>query len=161
MKLKDPVDLKTTLTVETTPNSLQSPDIYWDGEVNFHDATLTTGVVLEHVTGTAACQGRYKGQQLEGLVGHLVLDQTTLFNQPFSDIHAELEIAKEFPKIRYLSDSEYAGATSDTAQQKAQSLATRFRGQVDGIFCVNESSAYGTLRALEGAGMLSGRPFFW
>jgi ribose transport system substrate-binding protein len=67
-------------------------------------------------------------------------------------------IAKEFPKIRYLSDSEYAGATSDTAQQKAQNLATRFRGQVDGIFCVNESSAYGTLRALEGAGMLSGGP---
>ena len=35
-------------------------------------------------------------------------------------------IAKEFPKITYLSDTEYAGATSDTAQQKAQNLVTRY-----------------------------------
>ena len=67
-------------------------------------------------------------------------------------------IAKEFPKLTYLSESEYAGATSDTAQQKAQNLATRFRGQVDGIFCPNESSCFGMLRALEGAGMLASRP---
>jgi ribose transport system substrate-binding protein len=63
-------------------------------------------------------------------------------------------IAKEFPKISYLSQTEYAGATSDTAQKVAQSLVTRFRGQVDGVFCPNESSTAGMLRALEGAGML-------
>jgi len=67
-------------------------------------------------------------------------------------------LAKEFPKITYLSDSEYAGATSDSAQQKAQSLVTRFRGQVDGVFCPNESSTLGMLRALEGAGMLASKP---
>ena len=67
-------------------------------------------------------------------------------------------IAEEFPKITYLSNTEYAGATSESAQQKAQSLATRFRGQVDGVFCPNESSATGMLRALEGAGMLATRP---
>ena len=66
-------------------------------------------------------------------------------------------IAKEFPKITFLSDSEYAGPTSDSAQQKSQSLVTRYRGQVDGIFCPNESSTFGMLRALEGAGMLAGR----
>jgi ribose transport system substrate-binding protein len=64
-------------------------------------------------------------------------------------------IEKDFPKITYASKSEYAGATSDTAQQKAQSLVTRYRGQVDGIFCPNESSCMGMLRALEGAGMVS------
>ena len=67
-------------------------------------------------------------------------------------------IAKEFPKITYLSDTEYAGATSDTAQQKAQNLVTRYRGQIDGVFCPNESSTVGMLRALEGAGMLAARP---
>src|SRR6185312_11723271 len=67
-------------------------------------------------------------------------------------------IAADFPKITYLSKEEFAGATSDTAQQKAQSLVTRFRGQVDGIFCPNESSTVGMLRALEGAGMLAARP---
>ena len=63
-------------------------------------------------------------------------------------------LAKEFPKITLISDTEYAGPTSDSAQQKAQSLVTRYRGQVDGIFCPNESSTFGMLRALEGAGML-------
>ena len=67
-------------------------------------------------------------------------------------------LAREFPKITYLSDSEYAGSTSGSAQEKAQSLVTKYRGQVDGIFCPNESSAYGMLRALQGAGMVSETP---
>ncbi len=67
-------------------------------------------------------------------------------------------LAKEFPRIKLISDSEYAGPTSDSAQQKAQSLVTRYRGQVDGIFCPNESSTFGMLRALDGAGMLSAGP---
>jgi ribose transport system substrate-binding protein len=65
---------------------------------------------------------------------------------------------KEFPKVAFLSDDQYAGATSDLAQQKSQNLLTRFRGQFDGVFCPNESSAVGMLRALEGAGMLAKKP---
>lgn len=67
-------------------------------------------------------------------------------------------LGKDFPGISLLSDSEYAGPTSDSAQQKAQSLVTRYRGEVDGIFCPNESSTFGMLRALDGAGMLVERP---
>jgi ribose transport system substrate-binding protein len=63
-------------------------------------------------------------------------------------------LAKEFPGLKLISDSEYAGPTFDSAQQKSESLLTRYRGQVDGIFCPNESSTFGMLRALEGAGML-------
>ena len=66
-------------------------------------------------------------------------------------------MAKEFPEITYLSNDQYAGATADTAQQKSQDLAARYRGQVDGIFCPNESSAFGMLRALEAAGMVKAR----
>jgi ribose transport system substrate-binding protein len=62
---------------------------------------------------------------------------------------------KEFPKITFLSSDQYAGATSDSAQQISQSLITRYRGQVDGIFCCNESSTAGMLRALRDAGMLA------
>ena len=64
-------------------------------------------------------------------------------------------IAKEFPKITYLSNDQYGGATSDLAQQKSQSLVTRYRDQIDGVFCVNESNTLGMLRALEGAGLVS------
>ncbi len=64
---------------------------------------------------------------------------------------------KEYPKISYLSNDQYAGATADTAQEKSQNLVARYRGQVDGIFCPNESSAFGMLRALEAAGMVKAR----
>ncbi len=67
-------------------------------------------------------------------------------------------LAQRFPAITLLSDSEYAGPTADSAQQKAQSIVTRYRGQFDGIFCPNESSTFGMLRALDGAGMLPERP---
>jgi ribose transport system substrate-binding protein len=67
-------------------------------------------------------------------------------------------LSKSFPKIKLISDSEYAGPTADSAYQKAQSLVTRFRGEVEGIFCPNESSTTGMLRALDGAGMLSAGP---
>jgi len=62
-------------------------------------------------------------------------------------------LTNEFPGLKLISDTEYAGPTFDSAQQKAESLLTRYRGQVDGIFCPNESSTFGMLRALEGAGM--------
>lgn len=62
-------------------------------------------------------------------------------------------IAK-YPGITYLSDDQYAGGTSDSAQKVAQSLVTRFRGRVDGVFTPNESSTSGMLRALRDAGML-------
>lgn len=65
-------------------------------------------------------------------------------------------IAKH-PGITYVSDDQYAGATSDTAQKTAQSLVTRFRGRFDGVFCPNESSTSGMLRALREAGLLAPR----
>lgn len=64
-------------------------------------------------------------------------------------------IATEFPRITYLSNDQYGGATSDLAQEKSQNLVTRFRDQIDGVFCVNESNTLGMLRALEGAGLVS------
>jgi ribose transport system substrate-binding protein len=67
-------------------------------------------------------------------------------------------LAREFPRLTLLSANEYAGPTADSAQQKSQSLVTRYRGQVDGVFCPNESSTAGMLRALEGAGLISVGP---
>jgi ribose transport system substrate-binding protein len=65
-------------------------------------------------------------------------------------------IAK-YPEITYVSDDQYAGATTDTAQKTAQSLVARFRGRFDGVFCPNESSTSGMLRALREAGLLAPR----
>ena len=60
-------------------------------------------------------------------------------------------IADNAPGIEVLSSSQYAGATMEKAFQAAQNLLNRFP-DVDGIFCPNESSTQGMLRALQTAG---------
>lgn len=67
-------------------------------------------------------------------------------------------LAKDFPRISLLSESEYAGPTADQAQQQSQSLVARYRGQFEGVFCPNETSTLGMMRALEAAGLLAGQP---
>jgi ribose transport system substrate-binding protein len=62
------------------------------------------------------------------------------------------EIEKH-PGIQVISSDQYAGATVESAMTASQTLLTKFgEGQVDGIFCPNESSAYGMLRALVTSG---------
>lgn len=52
------------------------------------------------------------------------------------------------PGAVMLSDDKYAGATRDSAKREAGPLIQRFKGEVDGIFAPNESSASGTLDVL-------------
>jgi ribose transport system substrate-binding protein len=58
---------------------------------------------------------------------------------------------QEFPEVHFLVKDQYAGSTTETAYQMAENLLNRFP-DVDGIFCPNESSTFGTLRALQEAG---------
>jgi len=67
-----------------------------------------------------------------------------------------LETIARYPEIKVLSQNQYAGATAETAQQAAQTLIKNYRDQLDGIFCTNEQSTTGMLKALEEAGMLKG-----
>ncbi len=63
-----------------------------------------------------------------------------------------LEGIKEFgPNIEIISDNQYSGATLEKAFQVSQNLLNRF-AQLDGIFCPNESSTQGMLRALQTSG---------
>lgn len=61
-------------------------------------------------------------------------------------------ITSEFPDISLLVQDQHAGATTETAYQLAENLLGRFP-EVDGIFCPNESSTFGTLRALQESGL--------
>src|SRR5207237_8034289 len=54
------------------------------------------------------------------------------------------------------SSNQHAGATTDTAQKASENLIASLRTaegglKVDGLFCPNESSAFGMLRALQSA----------
>jgi ribose transport system substrate-binding protein len=63
-----------------------------------------------------------------------------------------LEGIKEYgPGIELISTNQYAGATMERAFQASQNLLNRF-AQVDGIYCANESSTQGMLRALQTSG---------
>lgn len=63
-----------------------------------------------------------------------------------------LEGINEFgPNIELISTNQYAGATMERAFQVSQNLLNRF-GEVEGIFCANETSTQGMLRALQTSG---------
>jgi len=57
-------------------------------------------------------------------------------------------MTKEFPGVAFLVKDQYAGATTETAYQLAENLISRFP-DVQGVFAPNESSTFGTLRALQ------------
>jgi ribose transport system substrate-binding protein len=72
---------------------------------------------------------------------------TTQREQGFLDT-----LKTEAPDIRLLVQDQYAGTTTESAYQLAENLLSRFP-DVDGIFCPNESSTFGTLRALQETGL--------
>lgn len=58
--------------------------------------------------------------------------------------------------IEVVSSNQWSGATADTAQKASENLLASLRTaegglKVDGLFCPNESSAFGMLRALQSA----------
>jgi ribose transport system substrate-binding protein len=67
-------------------------------------------------------------------------------------------VTAEFPGIELLVQDQYAGATTETAYQLAENLISRFP-DVEGVFTPNESSTFGTLRALQET-RLAGRVVF-
>lgn len=67
-------------------------------------------------------------------------------------------VTKDFPGLMLLVQDQYAGATTETAYQLAENLLGRFP-DVEGIFTPNESSTFGTLRALQES-RLAGRVRF-
>ncbi len=66
-----------------------------------------------------------------------------------------MEAIARFKDIEVVSSNQYAGATTDTAQRASENLLEPLRTadglKIDGIFCPNESSTAGMLRALQDA----------
>jgi len=57
-------------------------------------------------------------------------------------------IAAGFPDMRVVSSNQYGGATTETAYATAENLLSKFK-KVQAVFCPNESTTFGMLRALE------------
>jgi hypothetical protein len=84
------------------PGPAEPPVVYWDGRVRFADASLKTGVAWTGVTGVVASQGRYRGQVLDGVTGHIALDNATIFNQPLAGLHADARVLTDHPHVLQL-----------------------------------------------------------
>ncbi len=61
-------------------------------------------------------------------------------------------IQSEAPAITLLVQDQYAGTTTESSYQLAENLISRFP-DIDGVFCPNESSTFGMLRALQESGL--------
>jgi ribose transport system substrate-binding protein len=64
-----------------------------------------------------------------------------------------LDVVKKAAGITIVSDNQYGGATTESAQKTAENLLASFSGKFDAIYCPNESTTFGTLRAFEDAGV--------
>ena len=70
-----------------------------------------------------------------------------------------LDAVAQHPGITVISSNQYAGPTSESAYRASENLLAAFRagtGGIAGIFCPNESTTFGMLRALQSAN-LAGR----
>ncbi|MEO5367079.1 MAG: substrate-binding domain-containing protein [Magnetococcus sp. WYHC-3] len=74
-----------------------------------------------------------------------------------------LDAIAKAPGIQVVSANQYGGATKDSAYKVSENLLNPLKDKgrltVDGIFCPNESTTFGMLRALQNAG-LAGKVFF-
>lgn len=73
-----------------------------------------------------------------------------------------LEAIAAHPEVKVVSDSQYGGATTETAEKASENLLASLgaaTGGVQGVFAPNESTTFGMLRALRQAG-LAGKVHF-
>lgn len=124
------------------PVVVADSDLDWDGRVSF--------VATDNYAG-----GRMAGERLAELLGgsgkvvlmrYLEGSASTMKRE-----QGFLDAIAEHAGIEVISENQRAGATVDGAQKTAENLLNKFPA-IDGIFCPNESSAYGMMKALVDAG---------
>lgn len=104
--------------------------------------------------------GRLAGEKLGALLngkGNVVLLR---YQEGSASTHNReegfLEAIRKFPDIKLVSDNQYGGATTETAFAASENLLlaqNAGKGQLQGVFCPNESTTFGMLLALEKAGL--------
>jgi len=62
------------------------------------------------------------------------------------------EMKAKYPNIELVSTNQYGGVTGETAFQASQNLLNKYGDTIQGIFCPNQSTTYGMLRALQTSG---------
>jgi hypothetical protein len=98
LQLRDPLALRTSMTLDLPTGSEHAPYIYWDGGLRLHDATVQAGVRLDHVTGLIFCRGMHQNQ-FGDVVGNFQLAEASIFGVPFRELHSQIVVKKEEPDV--------------------------------------------------------------
>lgn len=130
-------------------------------DVDIFDSDLadvtTTSFVATDNKAAGAMDGQKLGELLGGKGKVIMMRYVEGSASTANREEGFLEAIKKFPGIEVVSDNQYGGATVESAQATAETLINRFKTgdkfSVDGIFCPNESSTFGMLRALQEAGL--------
>jgi ribose transport system substrate-binding protein len=125
------------------------PVVIFDSDLAAKD--YASYVATDNLAGGKLCAKRLA--ELTGGKGNIILLR---YSEGSASTHAReegfLAGMKEYaPNAKIVSSNQYAGATMEKAFQASQNLINRF-ANVDGVFCPNESSTQGMLRALQTAG---------
>lgn len=110
--------------------------------------------------------GRLAGERLGTLLGGKGNVVLLRYQEGSASTHNReqgfLEAIRKFPDIKLVSDNLYGGATTETAFAASENLLlaqNAAKGELQGVFCPNESTTFGMLLALEKAG-LAGKMHF-
>jgi ribose transport system substrate-binding protein len=134
------VPVVTDASREGIPVVIIDSDIKWDGRVSF--------VATDNHKGGELAAKRL-GELLGGKGKVIVLRY-----QEGSASTAQREagfldaLKASFPNIEVVSSNQYGGATTETAYKTSENLLVKFK-EIDGVFCPNESTTFGMLRALQ------------
>jgi ribose transport system substrate-binding protein len=104
--------------------------------------------------------GRLAGEKLGALLGGKGNVVLLRYQEGSASTHNReegfLEAIRKFPEIKVVSDNQYGGATTESAFSASENLLiaqNAGKGQLQGVFCPNESTTFGMLLALEKAGL--------
>lgn len=129
---------------------------------------IDSGLASSEIVAFVATDNRKGGELAADRMGELLGGKGTVLLLRYQEGSAsttEREVGflsrlkEKFPGITLISSDQYAGPTRDTAKRASENLLNRYGNQIQGVFCVNESSTHGMLLALQDIGR-AGKTFF-
>jgi ribose transport system substrate-binding protein len=145
-----PLDDRALVPVLNDARARGVPVLIIDSAVQWDDYVSFVATDNEKAGGLAASQlGKLLGGTGEVLVMRYQEGSASTMARELGFLST---LARDFPGIKVVSSNQYGGATTETAFGTAEKLLSTYK-TVQGIFCPNESTTFGMLRALEGAGL--------
>lgn len=144
-----PLDSRSLRNPVIQANAKKIPVVIIDSDIEREGVTLVSFVATDNYKG-----GQLAGEQMVRLLGDKgrVIMLRYMVGSASTEAREQgfLDAIGQHPGIELASENQYAGATAQTALEKAGSLLSSLKdAQIDGIYCPNESSTFGMLLALQ------------